>query len=1122
MNASAVALEEHLLTLSEDRTELLLRLLLEEGTGETQPELSVIGARDPDAPLRASWGQERLWFIDRLEGGGAGYQVPIVIRLRGILREQALQRALDALVQRHEALRTVFVADANGLPEQQIKPSGHFLLKHVDLVGRSATERETESRRHAAEEAQAKIDLARGPLIAGRLLRLQAEEHLLIVIVHHIIADGWSRGIFVRELAQLYEVYSRGRENRIPPLPLQYADYVAWQRQWLSSAELSNQLAYWCTHLRGLSPQLNLPTDRPRPARQSYRGENVPVRLDARLVARLRAFAQEKRITLFMLLYAGWAILLSRLSGQEDVVMGVPIANRQRPEFEALIGLFANTVVMRVKARRDLTLEEFLEQVKDVTLAAYEHQDAPFEQVVKALQPERSLSRNPLFQVGFVLQNVPQSTLQLPEITGTLEDIRDEPAILDLTMVLEERGDEVGGILNYAMELYDRQTLERWLACYSILLAGLVEGSARRLAELPLLPDTERRRVLEAFNDTTVAYPAGMPVYELFESWAQRHPHAPCVVQQDEVATYAQINSRANRLARYLRRHGVGPDRLVAICVERSVTMVVAKLAVLKAGGAYIPLDPSYPTERLAYILENSAPAIVLTLQSTPSLPTDTVKVLAIDTLSAELDSEADENIERRQLELEPHHLAYVIYTSGSTGAPKGVMVTHRNLVNLIHWHCETFHLTQASRCLCAASLGFDAAAWEIWPALSCGATLVLPPIEPSRDAQSFLKWWSAEALDVCFLPTGLAEIAISHSMLNRHLKTLLVGGDRLRVRQGSLPFQLINNYGPTESTVVASSGRIRDEDAVLHIGRPVANTRIYILDGGRRPVPVGVAGELYIGGTSVARGYLNRPELTTERFLPDPFSDTAQARMYRTGDIGRWRDDGTIEFLGRNDHQVKVRGFRIELGEIEAQLLKHVQVKEVVVLAREDVPGNRMLVGYVTLREGADVVDSDLRDYVKAALPQYMVPSAFVILPHLPLTANGKLDRDALPVPEHDPNDSLPYEAPTGEAETTVAQIWRELLGVERPGRHDNFFDLGGHSLLAARVLARIRELLQVDLPLSALLGAPTLTDFSGLIDAERHQVTAQVMDEVDAMDAQTVRMRIAELERELASAQD
>lgn len=1104
MNRSSESAAEKLGTLSSDKAELL-KLLVEKRSRQNQ---TIHRYPRPEGAstvrLSPSWAQQRLWFIDQLDGGIAAYHVPLALRLRGTLDVPALQRALDVLVQRHETLRTVF-ANEDGAPKQEIAVEGRFALQVLDLSGNEKTSQDSKVRRHAHEESHGPFDLRTGPLIRGRLLRLGAAEHVLLVTMHHIVSDGWSLGVFMRELATLYSAYHAGRENPLAPLPIQYADYAQWQREWLQGDALDRQLEYWRAQLAGAPPELELPKDRPRPAAQSHRGEIVPFRLDAASSARLREFSQRHELTLFMVLYAGWAVLLSRLSGQEDVVIGTPVANRQRPEVEALIGFIVNTLALRIAPRGEMSVRELLEQVKAVMLGAYDHQDVPFEQVVEVLRPERSLNRSPVFQVMFTLQNAARLELPLPGMTANLEDDVFDYCKFDLFLSLEERDEQIVGGLNYATDLFDRATIERWIACFKVLLNAMTEAADTRIGELPILTEPERCRVIEEFNATRSVYPNEKLLHELFEVQVAHAPQAVAVECEDESLTYAELNARANQLARYLRSRGVEPDRLVGICVERSLEMVVGVLGILKAGGAYVPLDPNHPPERLQHLLEDAAPLAVLTQDSVRQcLPSTTSRSISVDGQWDDIGAEDDTNLDPHTFGLTSRNLAYVIYTSGSTGRPKGVMIEHTSAVNFWQVLCRTTHrdCRRGARVGLNANYTFDMSLKGLLQLLS-GHCLVLVPQAIRADGIAMLRFISEQRIDALDSTPSQLQGLLDAGLIDkcpRPPTTVYLGGEPIgsemwRVLKGSPSTHFFNMYGPTECTVDATIGSIRDSIDSPHIGKPIANTRVFILDTHLQPVPIGVSGEIYIGGAGVARGYLKRAALTAERFIPDPFSNDPQARLYKSGDLGRWRADGTLEYQGRNDNQVKIRGFRIELGEIEAQLARHENVKEAAVVAREDVPGERRLVAYVTPHRDSHPSVEALRDHLKAALPEHMIPSAFVVLESLPLTPNGKLDRRALPTPDLDAYVSRQYEPPRGKVEEILVGIWQALLKVERIGRHDNFFELGGHSLLATRVTTQLEHILDVDVPIRVMFERPTIEALARCIEREWTETSPEVL---------------------------
>lgn len=1085
------ATQERLRELSADRTRLLELLIQQRQNPEQELRPCQRASGGGEYFLPTSWAQQRLWFIYQLEGASSAYNIPLVARLRGELDEGALRRALDELVQRHEVLRTTFV-NVEGEPKQRIAEHGSFELRLLDLSDEDRERREARLRQCELEETRVAFDLSTGPLIRGRLVRLAHDEHVLLITIHHIVADGWSLGVMIRELVELYGASRQGRDNPLPPLAIQYADYAHWQRQWLQGQRLERQLSYWRSRLEGAVPHLQLPTDRPRPAVQAYRGRTLPVALDERLSADLNALARRYGMTLFMVLYAGWAILLSRLSGEEDIVIGTPVANRRRPELEHLIGFFVNTLALRVRVDGDATVESFLEQVKAVTLGAYDHQDVPFEHLVEVLRPERSLNRHPIFQVMYVLQNAPRSELTLPGLAVTLEEGVNETSKFDLLLSLEERGNRIEGTLCYDIDLFERDTVERWLACLMVLLRDMTRAPGRRIADLSILPEAERVKVIDRFGATQAYYRGERLIHRLFEAQARRTPDALALKHGEATLTYAALNASANRLARELQNRGVGPDQLVGICVERSLEMVIGLLGILKAGGAYIPLDPNYPPERLQYMLSDANPRLVLTQRGLPLVPTGG-PVLLLDEILEQAAAHSAENIGDDESRQAAGQLAYVIYTSGSTGRPKGTAMPHDALSNLIEWHRASFE-PGSCRVLQFAALSFDVAFQETFTTLCTGGTLVLIDESVRRDPPALLELLRREGVERLFVPPlmlqNLAECARSlEGAAPDRLREIIVAGEQLRISPEIVEFfrqrpacRLANHYGPTETHVVTAltlPEDAREWPNLPSIGLPIANVRIYILDRLRRPVPIGVVGEIYIAGANVARGYHKQPRLTAERFLADPFAPAAPSRMYKTGDLGRWRSDGTIEYLGRNDDQVKIRGYRIELGEIEAQLALHERVKEAAVALRQDPGGGKRLVAYVTLhgqREGRGAIADDLRAHLKSLLPEYMVPAAFVMLERLPTTPSGKLDRRALPAPDACDYAVKVGEAPQGELEQTIARIWQELLHVGNVSRSDNFFELGGHSLLVLKILFRVNEACGSSLTVTDVYKNPTV----------------------------------------------
>jgi amino acid adenylation domain-containing protein len=1075
-----------------------LSMLASVASDAAAPSHDPITPADRSAPLPLSWAQQRLWFLDQLDhAAGAAYHIRAALRLSGALDRAALRASLDRIVARHENLRTTF-ASVDGTPQQMIAaPDAGFALIAHDLRGLDDAAQRAAVAEHGRAEARAPFDLAAGPLIRGRLLQLSDQEHVLLVTQHHIISDGWSSGVLVKEVSALYAAFSRHEADPLPPLPIQYADYAAWQRQWLRGDVLQRQIDFWRDHLSGAPALLELPTDRPRPALQSYRGDRVAVRLSPALSAQLRELSQRHGVTLFMTLLAGWSTLLSRLSGQDDVVIGTPVANRQRAEVEPLIGFFVNTLALRVTLTADSSVAELLAQVKATTLDAYTHQDLPFEQVVEALQPQRSLSYNPVYQALLSLNNAPGSgEAGLPGLILSSIESTQQSAQTDLSLSLSDTPDGLVGGLIYATDLFDRATVERMLGHWTTLLGAMVADDRQKVGGLALLSRSERAQVLSEFNATAQPYPHDQVAHALFEARVRQHPHAIALeFEGGRRMSYDALNRRANQVAHHLLALGVKPDDRVALCMDRGIEMVVGLLGVLKAGGAYVPLDPEYPTERLAYMLEDGAPVALLTqtVHAERLSVLSGARVVLVDDESGAIASRPEGDLDPLALGLTCRHLAYVIYTSGSTGKPKGVMVEHRSLCNLAV--APTFGTDASSQVLQFASLSFDASVYEMVMALWWGGCLHLATRDALRPGAPLLDTLRQRRITHVILPpSAMAAIAVEDPPLQG--LTLILAGEAPppAARQWASANRLINGYGPTENTVCAAAHHcVPGGSGPIPIGRPTANTRIYLLGPRGEPVPIGVVGEIHIGGVGVARGYLNRRELTAERFVADPFSSDADARMYRSGDLGRWLPDGSIEYLGRNDFQVKIRGFRIELGEIEARLRACVGITDVAVIAREDVEGDRRLVAYV-VPQGPDAQRriAPLRAQLQRELPEHMLPSAFVTLPALPLTPNGKLDREALPRPDRSAVASRSYEAPVGDVEQAIAAIWQELLALERVGRHDHFFELGGHSLLAVRLVARLRALPGLRIALRDVFAHPTLSMLAqaastSKVDAER-----------------------------------
>jgi amino acid adenylation domain-containing protein/non-ribosomal peptide synthase protein (TIGR01720 family) len=1025
---------------------------LEEGGG-AQPNEEVY-------LFEPSFAQQRLWFLDRLELRSATYNLPVAIRLRGRLNASTFERCLNEVVRRHESLRTTF-AEVDGRAVQVVNPPLPLAMSVLDITGEPNAAREERVRREAAEEARRPFDLARGPLLRARLLLLGEEEHVVLVTMHHIVSDGWSMGVLVREIAALYEAFILGKPSPLAPLPIQYADFAHWQRRWLEGDRIQEQLAYWKKKLAGATAALELPTDGPRPAVQTFHGGSHRFALSSDLTAGLRRLCRAQGATLYMALLAGFNALLHRMTGQTDICIGSPIANRNRAELEGLIGFFVNTLVLRTDLSSNPPFRELLARVRESALGAYANQDLPFERLVEELAPVRDLSRTPLFQVVFVLQNAPIGELKLSNLTLSPIPIESGTAKFDLTLEVTECAGELRCAFEFNTDLFERSTVERFAGHLTRLLQSAIADPSRRIGELAMLSEEERATLLVAWNDTHRQFPREKTMVDLFEEQVARAPEAVAVAFEDDQLTYGQLDSQANRLARRLHELGAGPDGFVAILLPRSTSMVTAQVAALKAGAAYIPLDPSYPSERLRFMLRDSRARVVLTRRD---LLDDLGLELEAPTLFLDRDLAllAPESSSDSRARPSPRDLAYVIYTSGSTGVPKGVAVEHRALMRLVAWHLSTYHIGSDTRSAQLAGPAFDAAAWELWPVLAAGASIEIVPEEVRLSPPRLVEWLAARRVTTAFAPTALAEVLIRQPLpRNFALQTLLTGGDKLqRGVPPGLSFSVVNHYGPTESTVVTTCALVGEEplQRAPPIGRPIDNTRVYVLDRRRELLPLGAAGELCIGGEGLARGYLLRPGLTASQFIPDPFGAEPGGRLYCTGDLVRYRPDGSLEFLGRLDRQVKIRGFRVELGEIEAALAQHPSIREAAVLARADRDGEHRLVAYLVASQAPSV--GELRAFLANELPEHMIPSAFVPLAALPLTPNGKVDREALPAPDGArPILEVAFAAPHTESQRILAAIWSELLGIEQVGIHDNFFELGGDSILSIQVIARARQ---------------------------------------------------------------
>ncbi len=1066
--------------------------------------------REGDQPVSSA--QHRLWFVTELAPeSSTAYHIIAAVRIRGALDLTVFERALNEVVRRHDTLRTAFVS-VQREPRQRIHPSVTLPLRHVALDGDDAS-----IDRWLDAESREPFDLRVAPLARGVIGRIAEDDHAFALILHHLISDGWSSGVLIQEIAALYEAFLTGAPSPLPDLPVQYSDYVEWQREELTGPAYDAAIAFWKQQLTGV-PTLNLPTDHPRPPRPTYAGTSERFRLRRALAEALEQTGRQDGATLYMVLMAGFAALLSRYSGQTDLAVGTTVANRPHTAFEPLIGFFTNMLALRTDLGGDPTFTELVRRVRDTSRAAFAQQHVPFDRVVDAAQPERLASHNPLVQVCFSLLQAHRDTLRLGTTQVTLLDAPSPASRFDLTLTLEDTSDGLIGAFEYSTDLFNRDTIQRLIEHFSVLLHHAAAHPDTRLSALPLLTPAERQRLLVEWNDSTTAYPRTSTVHELFEAMAAARPDAIAVRADDGVLTYATLNARANQLARALRARGVGPDVAVAVAALRSADMVVELVATLKAGGYYVPFDPADPPERLGFVFDQVHPKVMLA-------PARTHGVLAphgIEILSAA--DPALSAFETHDLAhaTHPDNLVYTTYTSGSTGVPKGICIPHRGVVRLVR---DTNYMVFEPSLvfLEVAPVSFDASTLELWGALCNGATLVvLPPEVPSlRELGASIERHGITSL---YLTSALFNLMVDERVeAFAHVKHLLVGGDIIsvpharRLLAANPGVTLINGYGPTETTTFASCGimaRPEDVGYTVTIGRPISNTTLYVLDRYFEPTPTGVPGDLYIAGDGNARGYLNLPSLTAATFIPNPYGAPGD-RMYRTGDLARYLADGTLEFLGRKDHQVKVRGFRIELGEIENVLAAIAGVSEAAVIVDEVRAGDKRLIAYVQPKPGHALTDADCVAALRAKLPEYMVPSAFVFIDTLPLTPHNKIDRKALRAITPSRDRAGASAPPATPLERAIAGIWQDVLGVPHVDATDNFFDLGGHSLLATQIMWRIFEVFDVEVPLRRLFDAPTVTAFATALqdiagNPARLTRVAELYEEVRQLSADDVSARL------------
>jgi amino acid adenylation domain-containing protein len=1059
----------------------------------------IIPRRTTTGPCPLSFAQELMWLLDHLIDTSA-YHVPRALRIKGPLNTEALEYALDQIVARHEILRTTY-REVDGRPLQFIQESAKVSVQHIDLSAVEPQERESEATRILVEEGRHKFDLAKDLMLRVLLLRLAEEDHILLLLSHHIASDGQSKAALFRELKQFYVAHCSKRSPNLPALPIQYADFATWQREWMQGEVLQKHLEYWKSQLAGAPTLLELPTDRPRPAQQSFEGARQFLRCPDGMLDSFKTLSRAEGTTLFMTMLAAFGTLLYRWSGLEDMLIGTPVSGRNRTELEPLIGYFSNSVVLRLALHGDPTFRELMRGIKDMSLSAYSHQDLPFEKLVVELQPDRDLSYSPMYQVMFSVGEQKDLGLDLPGLQITPIIIDRKIAKFDMTLGMTEFHKDLMCNIEYCSALFEAKTMERLANHFQNLLQGIMHNPDQRISALPLLSDAQQREMIFQWNAVHRDYPRNIFVLDLFEQHAAQIPDATAVVYEDKSLSYRELNERSNQLARYLKKRGVGPEVRVAICVERSLDMIVGVLGIMKAGGAYVPLDAMYARERLPVILQDAECPVLLTQSSLRQTVTPTTtEIIALDSDWARISQESRDNLPH---DITADTLAYVVYTSGSTGVPKGVMIDHSSLINQYYAYRDSYDLTRTSESwLYMANFSFDVFSSDLTRSLCSGGKMVICPMELLLNPAGLYELMLREKVDCAeFVPAVLRGLTAYAQENNKRLDfmrllicssdawtmaeyraVLALRGDKMRV---------INAYGVTEATIDSTYFEPEHPENIqgngfVPIGRPFPNTQAYVLDQHMEPSPIGFPGVLYLGGAGVARGYLKRPELNAQKFVPDPFTGKANARLYNTGDAARYLPDGSIEFLGRTDNQVKIRGFRIELGEIETVIAKYPGVQQAVVVARDLSPGQLGLVAYVVAVPGTAFDVAGLRGFLKGKLPAYMLPSAVELIDKIPLNANRKIDRKALPAPQKKSVDLVQqFVAAQTDTEKKLESIWSEVLQLSPVGKLDNFFALGGHSLMAIQVISRIRKLFGVELPLRALFENPSIAELAPVIES-------------------------------------
>jgi amino acid adenylation domain-containing protein len=1087
------ALNARLAALSPEKRDLLERRI-QAKKSKTEPDR--IPKREPGEEVPLSFAQQRLWFMEQIEPGNLFYNLMLSIRLAGPLRASKLEESINEIVRRHEALRTTFKI-VDGRARQVIASNLQVRLALDDLRKLPEAEREPEAGRLALFEATCPFDLVRGPLLRARLLHLNDFDHVLLLAMHHIVSDGWSIGILNRELSTLYMAFCNGQPSPLPELPIQYADFTLWQRAQLQGEAFERLLSYWKNKLAGIPVLLALPTDRPRPPVQVFQGASYNVVLPKSLLEGLKTIGRQAEVTLFMALLAAFKVLLFRYSVQSDIVVGSPIANRTRLEVEGLIGFFVNTLVLRTDLSGDPTFRQLLGRIREVALGAFAHQDVPFERLVEELQPARNLSHNPLFQVGFALQNNESAIQNAPE-QGPPQ-FRAGASKFDVTLSATETAAGLMAVFEYNTNLFDAATILHMAQNFQVLIENIIADPDLRISECLLLDSKARAQLIEDCKGPGYDAMTASCIHELCQSQAKLRPDSLAVIHGAQHLTYRDLNSKANQLARALRKEAGGPETIVGLCVERSPEMIIGLLGILKAGAAYLPLDPAYPKDRLGYMLKDSQATMLLTKERLiDDLPVSWMKTLCLDSDWARIAEHDDDDLEPIA---EPNSLAYIIYTSGSTGQPKGVLVPHIGVCNAAEATARAFSIQPETRILQFASLSFDASTFEIIMALRAGATLYLEDQESILPGPPLIEALRDRKINVMTIPPS--ALAVLPDAMLPDLNTLIVAGEACSMDIASRwanGRRFFNAYGPTEASIWATLAEYADVQATPPIGSPIINVQVYVLDERLEPAPVGVPGEIYIGGVGVARGYFNRPDLTAERYLPDPFSTAPGARIYRTGDRARHLWGRDIQFLGRGDHQLKLRGYRIEPSEIEASLLLHPAVREAVVVTKLSAFDEARMIACYAPRGEQVPSAAQLRSFLRQRLPDFMIPSGFMALEGFPLNKNGKLDRSALSAMADawSESDDIASRPPRTETEEILAAIWREVLELDRISVDDNFFTIGGHSLIATRVASRVNNSFQINLPLRRLFELPTIAELAEAIDVAKADASGPYLPDI------------------------